>query len=326
MDYIGSKARLVDWILSSVEEDLGLGPHRFLDGCAGSGVVTVAAANRGWSVLSNDVLQFSGVIVRGRTSVRDPQRVFEYVDVVNALPSVKGYFTQFYSPDGGRMYLTQGNAEKVDSVLGWLSRCVDTEVGDYIRYCLLEAMSRVLNTTGVQAAYLKKFTAKSLKPLVLRKEPTLYVPNVCTLVGSVADAVRHPMDVVYIDPPYTSRQYGPNYHLYETAARGDCPPLMGKTGLRPWTTESRSSFCSRAGAESSLSEILFQSRSPHIYLSYSTDGLLQENEILQMAATSGWGCSVRRKAQRRYKSDVSSSRKYNENQLFELLFHFQRCR
>ena len=38
-------------------------------------------------------------------------------------------------------------------------------------------------------------------------------------------------DVLYLDPPYNTRQYITNYHLLETIARYDAPALHGKTGL-----------------------------------------------------------------------------------------------
>lgn len=36
-------------------------------------------------------------------------------------------------------------------------------------------------------------------------------------------------DVLYLDPPYNSRQYCSNYHVLETIARYDNPVLSGKT-------------------------------------------------------------------------------------------------
>ena len=44
-------------------------------------------------------------------------------------------------------------------------------------------------------------------------------------------------DILYIDPPYNSRQYLPNYHLLETIARYDNPKINGKTGIRDYNEE-----------------------------------------------------------------------------------------
>ena len=41
-------------------------------------------------------------------------------------------------------------------------------------------------------------------------------------------------DTVYLDPPYTKRQYAAYYHVLETLAYGDEPEVSGVTGLRPW--------------------------------------------------------------------------------------------
>ena len=49
-------------------------------------------------------------------------------------------------------------------------------------------------------------------------------------------------NILYIDPPYNERQYGPNYHIYETLIRYDDPVIKGKTGLRDWKNESKSRF------------------------------------------------------------------------------------
>lgn len=44
-------------------------------------------------------------------------------------------------------------------------------------------------------------------------------------------------DILYLDPPYNSRQYAPNYHLLETISRYDNPEIKGITGMRPYEEE-----------------------------------------------------------------------------------------
>ena len=39
-------------------------------------------------------------------------------------------------------------------------------------------------------------------------------------------------DILYLDPPYNTRQYGANYHLLNTIAKYDSFVPKGKTGLR----------------------------------------------------------------------------------------------
>ena len=40
-------------------------------------------------------------------------------------------------------------------------------------------------------------------------------------------------DTVYLDPPYTKRQYAAYYHILETISLGDEPIVEGICGIRP---------------------------------------------------------------------------------------------
>ena len=55
-------------------------------------------------------------------------------------------------------------------------------------------------------------------------------------------------DILYLDPPYNSRQYLPNYHLLETIAKYDDPKIKGKTGIREYENQ-KSNFCNKSYAE-----------------------------------------------------------------------------
>ena len=80
MDYIGSKKKLLDWIFSTTKEFLDIKTTKelrglkFLDGCAGSGAVSLKAARLGMDVTSNDVFTFSGIIVQGLTYISDKNK------------------------------------------------------------------------------------------------------------------------------------------------------------------------------------------------------------------------------------------------------------
>ena len=40
-------------------------------------------------------------------------------------------------------------------------------------------------------------------------------------------------DTVYLDPPYTKRQYAAYYHILEAISLGDEPIVEGICGIRP---------------------------------------------------------------------------------------------
>ncbi len=85
-------------------------------------------------------------------------------------------------------------------------------------------------------------------------------------------------DILYIDPPYNNRQYLPNYHVLETAAKYDYPQVRGVTAQRPYGN-SRSNFCLKTKAVTAFEELLAIAKFKHIILSYSTEGLMSCEEI-----------------------------------------------
>ena len=81
----------------------------------------------------------------------------------------------------------------------------------------------------------------------------------------------YPDDYVYIDPPYTKRQYASYYHLLETIAQEDEPTVEGVAGLRPWEQDA-SVFCYKLKAQTALLKLLNQITAEKVILSYSDAG------------------------------------------------------
>jgi adenine-specific DNA-methyltransferase len=88
-------------------------------------------------------------------------------------------------------------------------------------------------------------------------------------------------DILYIDPPYNTRQYLPNYHVLETVARYDAPEISGITGLRPYANL-KSDYCVKQTVESAFEQIIADADFKHIVVSYSDDGLLSTDIIIDI--------------------------------------------
>jgi adenine-specific DNA-methyltransferase len=126
-------------------------------------------------------------------------------------------------------------------------------------------------------------------------------------------------DILYIDPPYNERQYAPNYHLYETFIRNDNPTIHGKTGLRDYNNI-KSTFCTKRSIKQSIVDTIIKTNASLILYSYSTDGILSEQEFIDTIETTlpKAKLTILKTPQKRYKAD--NKRKNNTSQLFELLF------
>jgi len=128
-------------------------------------------------------------------------------------------------------------------------------------------------------------------------------------------------DILYIDPPYNSRQYLPNYHVLETAALYDFPSLHGVTGLRNYD-EQKSDFCSKSKVEAAFTQLIENAKFQHIIFSYNTDGLMVAQRIEEIMKSYGISHTfeLTRIPYRRYKSRHET----NLDGLCELIFYIEK--
>ena len=91
---------------------------------------------------------------------------------------------------------------------------------------------------------------------------------------------------MYKRQPYNERQYLPNYHVLETAARYDYPEVTGVTGQRPYENQ-KSEFCMKKNVTDAFERLISNARFQHIILSYSTDGLMTTEDIERIMKTYG---------------------------------------
>jgi adenine-specific DNA-methyltransferase len=340
MDYIGSKEKINKWLFSIILKDIDPDGLTFMDACAGSGAVSRYAAEhhsksifssrkKGFDkIISNDMMTFPSHIVRAAISTPTDQykEAVNLIDTLNNLLGKEGFFYRNYSEDAGRLYFSNINAKKIDAIRQSIKTIDDIYVKSYLLYCLLEAVSAVSNTTGVQAAFLKQLKDRASKDLILKPMPTLcqyqltktFNSDILKLLKSSSFRNKYREDIIYIDPPYNERQYGPNYHLYETLVRYDDPEIHGKTGLRNWKNESKSPFCSKKFCLDFTKQIVENTRAKYVFISYSSDGLLHKKEFLDAFAP--YSIELFEIDQKRYKSDTDPNRKYDETKLKEYLF------
>jgi adenine-specific DNA-methyltransferase len=158
------------------------------------------------------------------------------------------------------------------------------------------------NTSGVFKAFHKGFgghgrdaLARILAPM--RLETPLLWPGAPAEVcrgDAAAFCSSRPADLCYLDPPYNQHQYGSNYHILNTLARWDRPPVNEERGTdgryisiagipSDWTAH-RSLFCSRALAHAAFKELFASIDAPLIVLSYNSDGIVDAEELYDLLA------------------------------------------
>jgi adenine-specific DNA-methyltransferase len=363
--YLGNKTRLLPFITGAIAR-LGIRPGRAHDAFAGTASVGRALKQRGWRVASSDLMTYSYVFQRAYVVA---QRVPSFADLRAADPELRralrsarfaravsargggalnaaaeylakwidpepGFVTKNFSPAGGRMFFTEANAERIDTVRGrletWRTEGLLGDDGYYLLLAaLLEGADRVANTAGVYAAYIKSWQSNARRPLDLVLTPprrgargsTAHQGDASTVAKSVGA-----VDLLYVDPPYNSRQYSGYYHVPELIARGwfdQRPALAGKTGL-PARGATESAWCRPKQVQGELERLLAATEARHVLVSYNSEGHLTENALRRALTECSVDGKVRRftKAYARYRADSDHARRrYRDDGLRELLFH-----
>jgi adenine-specific DNA-methyltransferase len=356
--YIGNKTRLLGFI-SDVLDAEHVRRGRALDAFAGTASVGRFLKRRGFSVASCDIMTYSHVLQRvyveldrqprftalarklGITS-RNGARTQSVLDaVVSSVGPRRSFISrEFAAPvsdklrNGSRMYFTAENARRIDAVRESLDEwradgVVSRAERDVILASLLEAMDSVANTTGVYAAYVKSWQSNALKPLALR------APELITGTGLACRAIQGDVnevvvdiggvDLLYLDPPYNSRQYSGYYHIPELVARGwsgGRPQLRGKTGLIP-DADKRSAWSRRRTCVAALNDLLDKARARYVIMSYNSEGIIPEDEIRRAFTTRAARGTFRvyTRDYARYRSDSDGAeRRYKGSRVMEKIY------
>lgn len=352
--YIGNKSSQAVTIVSRISQAANTDDPIIGDLFSGTGAISAQLKRTGHRVHANDYLRQCEVRARailllssepsfenvrsvhndwkGQSTILDSGYA-KMLSYLNRLEGEEGFFFRAYSPEGShrftdwvRKYFTEDNAKRIDAVrrkIGDLK--LDGEIDDIEHELLLvnliEAINEVANISGTYGCFLKEFQSCALEPLTLK--PFKFVAGKLDHIVTGNDifdvAQNTPSELVYLDPPFTKRQYAAYYHIPETIALEDEPEVFGKTGIRSWK-EKASGFYYKSKALKAL-EKLVEALSPReIFLSYSSDGHLNKEEILDMLQDFG-AVDICQHKQKRFKS---SKRGGNKKSLYEYLFHLER--
>lgn len=341
MRFIGGKTLIIPYILELIKEK-AIDVKSISDVFAGSGVVSREFKNLGYNVISNDLMYFSYVLLRGTVGINsklefknlgisDPIAYLNNLNLENMnLDLANCFICQNYSPNGGRMYFTEENALRIDfiriQIENWYgASMINKDEYFYLLTCLIEAVPFVSNITGVYGAYLKHWDKRALNNLELKNVDL-------SINGSIGQAYNEDSnklienietDLAYYDPPYNQRQYLPNYHVLETIAKYDNPKIKGVTGLRDYS-EQKSDYCRKDSVFNAFEDLIKNTKSRYIILSYNTEGLLSHDEIISILEKYGKKNTVDYKSinYKRYKNAQTNK---NKN-LREVLYFVERER
>lgn len=361
--YIGNKRKLLPLLQQAI---IQAGAHpgaTFLDLFAGSGVVARMAKQLGFRVLANDWEPYAGEINRCYIECSAPPPFTALggyaaaLGRLNALPPQVDWVTrhlcpasdQRYDTARDRMFYTRANGMIIDAMRAQIA---DWEQAGLLapleRACLLAPMlyqaSYTSNTSGVFKGFHNGWggqTRTALYRILARFElrPAVFYDNrqanqvfqlEAELLARQLRAARQRPEIAYLDPPYNQHPYGSNYHVLNSIALWDRPPLSeqiagrNKAAIRDdWRTARRSAYNYRGEAERAFAALLAALDAHYILTSYSTDGVVPLEALVRICTERGHTSVV----QREYKRYRVSSQRFSHKPLtieFVLIVDTQR--
>lgn len=326
MNYIGSKNKLSDFIISSIEKTVGTFKNAvFADIFAGTGIISRRLKGKVKKIISNDIEYYSYVMNRNYIGNCKSINHIPLLEKLNNLNGKQGFIFKEYCPSGNknRNYFTDFNGKKIDAIRKeielYLKKAIITEDEYYfLLTSLLESTDKIANTASVYGAFLKHFKKSALRPLIV--EPALFDTdkNIHEIYSKDANQLVSEIsgDILYIDPPYNARQYGANYHLLNTIAQYKKFNPKGKTGLPEYQ---RSLYCSKRYAEDTLKNLIKSSDFNYIFLSYNNEGIIPAHRIKEIFRLYGKYDLAEFSGYHRFKADRPENRQFKFSKTTEFL-------
>ena len=289
--YLGNKYKLLGFIEDIVSQKCGE-VKSFCDIFAGTGVVGERFNNKNISVISNDFLSANNVCLQTFLNTEKVLNIEEKIQYLNSIPSAENYFSKHF---GGR-YFSMENAKKIGSLREEVDSISDNQQEKNSLICsLLYAVDKVANTVGHYDAFRKKMD--SVKPINLlipnidyshNANNNIYQEDANQLIKNIA------CDVLYIDPPYNSRQYSDAYHLLENLTEWKKPTVEG-IGKKMDRKHIKSDYCLKSATQA-FTDLINHANCKHILFSYNntkdskvnrSNARISDDDILYILSNKG---------------------------------------
>ncbi len=270
--FLGNKYKLLPFITEVIRENC-YEINSIADIFSGTGSVASAFQDR--QIITNDIL-YSNYITNLAWFGSMPYEKRKLQNIISDYNSTyvdeENYMTENFSDT----YFSRNDCSKI----GYIRKDIEQRYNNgeinqreraILISSLLYAMDRIANTCGHYDAYIQgaKFD-KRLELGIPDANQFNNVHNQCYNEDANELVKKISADLVYIDPPYNSRQYCDSYHLLENIAKWDKPEVYGVAKKMDRSTL-KSKYCTKE-AEETFKELISSISSRYILLSYNNMG------------------------------------------------------
>jgi adenine-specific DNA-methyltransferase len=217
--YLGSKTKLLSFIDNILEKE-NIKFNSFADVFAGTGTVANHFHNRS-KIIVNDILDSNHHVYTaffGKDNIRE-EKLKERLKHYNNI-DIKKHNENYFSKNFSNTYFDAENSKRIGLIRDDIEKLFEEKIitkreKSYLLTSLIYALDKIANTVGHYDAYRKiDIPNKKLFLLPLDIKNSEYPAEIYKDdANEVVKKIK--ADVVYIDPPYNSRQYSDAYHLLE---------------------------------------------------------------------------------------------------------------
>lgn len=246
------------------------------------------------------------------------------INIINNIETINDkdrYISKYYAPlddnnpdlKNERLFYTQYNATRIDIIRHnieelYKNKAINKKEYYYLLASIIYEGATHTNTSGVFKAFHSGFGGRNkdalkriLSPISL-KELSLYdgIKGEVSMLDANEYVLKNKdkhFDLVYLDPPYNQHQYGSNYHLLNTIALWDKPEInkeiyingkkTDKGGIRKDWVKTKSDYCYKKTAKDAFKNLIDNINASHIILSYSTDGIIDYDDLISILESKG---------------------------------------
>ena len=267
--YLGNKYSLSDFIRKTVDDNCK-GINIVVDIFSGTGAVANAFKDK--MLITNDLL-YSNYITNYAWFGNEKYSKKKIIELIYQYNQVKTSENNYMRANFADTFFSADDCSKIGYIREDIERKYRNEKINFKEYAILitsliYAMDKIANTVGHYDAYRK--TADFNKSLILNvilPDEDINQNNLCYNLDANELIKDIKSDLLYLDPPYNSRQYSDAYHLLENVAKWEKPEVFG-VARKMDRTSIKSDYC-MITATQAFEDLIENADTKYILLSYN---------------------------------------------------------
>jgi len=269
--YLGNKNSILPFINNIITNEIGHF-NSLCDIFSGTGVVGNYFNKKDRQIISNDLLYHNFVSLNAflNDQLFDKNKIQDFINNFN---NIEINEENYFSINFGDRYFSQKISKKIGFIRIeikklFLNNSINRKEKDILLTSLNYAIDKIANTVGHYDAYMKKNIKEAkfeLKMLDINTEQNkhnkIYNKDANILIRDIE------CDILYLDPPYNSRQYCDNYHLLENLTLWQKPEVFGEA--KKFDRTKLKSEYNKKNATQTFADLIENAKCKYILFSYN---------------------------------------------------------